>query len=259
MLGNIGIICSIKPSYKKDTDPSECILEGWSISLKSGTGFFLDAKWGHTPHIDDKVELFTVQGSTIRGVNLNNNLVFYKSDETLEEERQAWLKANDERKQLAFEKEKANMDADFEALPYMFQKRILGFRANNPNFRVDFEGYELFCCKEAMKIVTAIPNLDAELLKKFKDLDYETQRAAIPTLDDGHSGNTFGCACTLALAYATDPSYVTRVHGALSPLVGSKEYGDISKEELKAQEEKAAAEEKLQNMKKIFPARKQRN
>lgn len=44
------------------------------------------------------------------------------------------------------------MDVDYENLPDAFKKRIDRFRANNPDFRFEFESYELFCCMEAVKI-----------------------------------------------------------------------------------------------------------
>ena len=220
-------ISNVTPSYAKDTTPSECILEGWMISLKRGCGFFLYSKWGcATPKVGDTLTMYTVNYSTVRGVDINGNMVFYKSDETLEKEHQDYKKDYEAKKLADFEKGKDQLDKNFDALPDFFQKRILGFREKNPKFRVDYESYEMFCCKEAMKIVTAIPDLTASLMTKFKDLSFEAQLAAIPTLSDGHSGNTFNCACALALAYVLDPSKVLKVHGALTPLVGSVEYGE---------------------------------
>lgn len=65
---------------------------------------------------------------------------------------------------------------------------------------------DLFCC-------------DVETTQ----LSYEEQREVVPNLNDGHSGNTFGCACALAFAYLDCPENVPKMHGALSPLVGSDE------------------------------------
>jgi hypothetical protein len=61
----------------------------------------------------------------------------------------------------------------------------------------------------------------------FHGLDWEEQLKAVPTLSDGHSGNTFGCACMLARLQLECPERVYELHGSLSPLVGSKDFGDI--------------------------------
>lgn len=45
------------------------------------------------------------------------------------------------------------------------------------------------------------------------------------TKDDGHSGNTFGCAARLAYHYLTEQENIVREHGALVPLVGCEKYG----------------------------------
>lgn len=50
-------------------------------------------------------------------------------------------------------------------------------------------------------------------------------------ISEGHSGNTFGMACRLAYLYLTEPENVIKLHGALAPLVGSKEYGCVPRDE----------------------------
>lgn len=67
----------------------------WSVEMKedgsSGTvGFGLNAEYGVTPKVGDRVTLYCVQGSLIRGVDLNGKRVFYKTDEQLEEEHKAF-------------------------------------------------------------------------------------------------------------------------------------------------------------------------
>ena len=199
------------------------------IDLEGSSSFGLDKKYGAIPRAGDTINLHTVNFSTVRGVDLNGVPVFYKTDEDLERERQEWL-ANYEREKLeTFEKNKAQMDADYEALPENFRKRIDRFRHNNPKFRVDLEGYELFCCKEALKIAAAFKTV-AEITA-FHDMGWEDQLKAVPTLSDGHSGNTFGAACMLARLQIESPGRVYELHGSLSPLVGSEVFGDIDKVE----------------------------
>jgi len=69
--------------------------------------------------------------------------------------------------------------------------------------------------------------MDIEEVKSFWDADWDKQMKLVPTINDGHSGNTFGCACKLAVLYLESPELVARIHGSLSPLVGSEAFGDI--------------------------------
>lgn len=200
----------------------------YSISMDE-TCCGLDKSYGVKPKIGDELTVHT-KGSafgTIRGMDLNGKKIFYKSDEQLEKERQEWLDENERKKQREFKENKADMDERYENLPECFQKRIDKFRANNDRFRIDYEQYELFCCEEAIKIAESLK--DVEKVKGFGKLKWEQQKQLVPELSDGHSGNTFGAACHLAYWYLENQENVTKMHGALSPLVGSEEYGDVVK------------------------------
>lgn len=199
------------------------------IDIEGSWSFSLSKEYGAIPKIGDTITLHTVNFSTVRGVEINGKQVFYKSDKQLEQEHKEWCENYKKEKQEAFEKDKAQMDFDYESLPKNFKKRIDRFRTNNPNFRVDFEKYELFCCKEALKIASVCKT--QEDVKKFHDLGFDEQIKILPTLSDGHSGNTFGCACMLAKLQLDFPERIHEMHGSLSPLVGSKDFGDIPVED----------------------------
>lgn len=215
---------SIEKSTIKEVHDSE---DYYSIHTEDGMGFGLEKKYGVVPKEGDTVEVHSVNGSTIRAVDINGKRVFYKTDEDLDREHKEWCASNQKRKEEAFEKEKASLDAKYEALPKVFKDRIDKFRANNPKFRVDFEGYEMFTCEQAVVIADALKTKEA--LEEFKNLDWAEQKAKVPLLDEGHSGNTFGCACALAYWYLEQPENVTKMYGALAPLVGSEEYGCVPK------------------------------
>ena len=108
-----------------------------------------------------------------------------------------------------------------------FQRRIQKFRDTNPEFRWEYEGYEMFCCEQAVIYARMFPNV--EELSAFHKLPWEQQVAKFEgeqrNAFDGHSGNTFGFACALARHYITIPENVYREHGALVPLVGCEAYG----------------------------------
>lgn len=199
----------------------------YSISTEDGTGFGLEKKYGVKPKKGDKITLHTYGGSGIRGMDINGEKIYYKSDAQLEDERQEWLAENERKKQAAFKKNKPQMDKDYESLPQVFRERIDRFRENNDRFRIDYEVYEVFCCKQAVEIAEGCKT--RENIEEFKKLDFKEQKKSVPNLDDGHSGNTFGCACALAVLYLESPEYVSKMHGSLSPLVGSKEFGDVKK------------------------------
>ncbi len=201
--------------------------EDWFEISQDGMCCGLKKKYGVTPKVGDKLTVHTKGGTfgTIRGMDLNGSRIFWKTDEELEQERLEWLANNEREKKERFEKNKAQMDADYEALPDAFKKRIDRFRANNPDFRVEFESYELFCCMEAVKIANACQT--PEKVQEFKILNWEEQTEMVEGLSDGHSGNTFGCAVALAYLYLSDENNVSKLHGSLSPLVGSEAFGDV--------------------------------
>ncbi len=212
---------------KEVTEHDDC----FSISTTQGIGFVIYKKYGVIPKAGDTVALYIKDFSSIRGIDLNGNPLFYKTDEQLEEDRQKWLKENEEKKQKEFAENVHKMDGQYNNLPDFFKQRIDRFRNNNKRFRIDYESYELFCCEQAVVIANACKT--AEEVQLFHKKPYKEQRKQVAGLSDQHSGNTFGCACSLAYQYLLNPENVVKMYGALSPLVGSDEYGDFPKDDSK--------------------------
>ena len=212
--------------------------EYWGLSFDSG-GWSLAKSYGREPKVGDKISIRTAQGSKVVGCKINGEMVFNKTDEEVDEEHAAFVAKMKADRLVAFEKEKPDLDRRYAALPRLFQLRIDKFRANNPNFRPEFEAYEMFCCDEAVKIATALgahgrhapEGADdlQDIFTNFKNLSYEEQKK-LTGLDDGHSGNTFGIAVHLAYLYLKTPENVPKLHGALATLVGSQEYGCVPKD-----------------------------
>lgn len=199
----------------------ESVTEGkdsFFIQKDTGMCFGLSKEYGITPKVGDIGYLYTINFSEVRGLRLNGELIFYKTDAQLKAERKKWIDENNRKKLEDFENNKDGLDNDYNSLPNIFKARIDRFRSNNSTFRVDFESYEMFCCVEAMKIVKAC--------NKPEDVDLIKNSSIDIGLDmRNHSGNTFGFACALARAYLTDLSLFMRIPGAMAPLVGSEEYG----------------------------------
>jgi hypothetical protein len=61
------------------------------------------------------------------------------------------------------------------------------------------EGYNRFCCEQAITIAESLRTKDRII--EFHKMTWDEQKSLVPGLDDGHSGNTFGVACRLAIVY----------------------------------------------------------
>jgi hypothetical protein len=61
------------------------------------------------------------------------------------------------------------------------------------------EGYNRFCCEQGIIIAESLRTKDK--IFEFNKMGWDEQKKLVPGLDDGHSGNTFGMACRLAIAY----------------------------------------------------------
>ena len=117
--------------------------------------------------------------------------------------------------------------------PWEFASAFVGARyivdkvTPKPDFHINYEAYEVFCCQQAVLFARICPTVTQ--LQVFKEMSWgdqveqitdEKERAAF----QGHSGNTFYCAIGLARMYIESPEFILKAHGALAPLVGSAEY-----------------------------------
>jgi len=221
-----------------------------SFTKVDGWIFGIQKEWNIKPKVGDIARFYGRGiGYIVRGLDINGRQCYYR---TKEQQNAKDAKSNADwiaEQKASFEKNKIKLDEKYQKLFKVFQQRIDRFRANNPDFRWKYESYEIFCCEQAMIIVKAVeerlkraalkkclntrrfikflPNIKLLILNKLNNLPYEKQKQAIPEISDDHSGNTFGCSMTLAALYLSDcPHNIVRLHGALSPLVGSEEYGD---------------------------------
>jgi hypothetical protein len=202
---------------------------GWSIKNEDGWSFFVPASSPVEPVAGMRARFYGPGiGYTVRGLFLDGRKVFYRTEAEENERHRKWCEEREREQKYDFEKNRVDIDRRVAALPEVFQRRLQKFRTNNPDFRWKFEGYELFCCEQAVLIAAAVGSADA--VSAFHKLPWTEQLAKVPGLSDGHSGNTFGIACSLAMWYLTQPENVVRLHGALAPLVGSQEYGCVPKQ-----------------------------
>lgn len=214
----------------KDVHPYETG-SGWSITTEAGWGCGV-RNVGHEPKPGDTFRTYGYMGYPFHGQELNGHLLWYLSREEQENDHRRQNEEMDQKNRDKFEDERESLDTAYEALPETFQERIDKFRKTNPDWRWQFESYEMMCCGDAIKIASYcsmnrladgdVPTA-AENIVAFGALPWEEQKKA--GVDGGHSGNSFGFAVRLAYLWVTDPTMVVAEHGALVPLVGCDKYG----------------------------------
>lgn len=201
---------------------------GWTTGLS-----------GPEVKVGDTIGIYGPMFGIRYGWSLNGVVVEWQTPLERIAERISGVAAYDREQRERFAAEKPKLDEQFAALPESFQRRITRRRENNPSFRVEFESYELFVCTQAVAFAEQAKTKGgddpvgwlkwwASLNEKEHDYDLKRQRSEMPAMDDGHSGNTFGAAVVLAEQYLNWPDGVDKIRGALSPLVGSLDYGDVN-------------------------------
>lgn len=226
-----GIILKVSDNiieYKYKFDLSG--IPGYGNEVFTGTSGFYREEVAKVAKKGNKIEVYIANGSLIRQVNINGKPVWWLTSEQVKEEDRKWKEEYEQKKQEEFIKNKEQMDADYEALPVVFKHRIDVFRQYClTDFRVEYESYEIFALKEAVKIssyyLNDSPSDVHDWFAMFKDLPYEKQREY--GISDQHSGNTFGIAVALAEGLLRNPDWAFQYHGALAPLVGCEDYGCV--------------------------------
>jgi len=240
----------------KDTQFNDVVIrkaDKGSITREDGLSFCIQDEWEVNPKPGDIARFYGRGfGSIVRGLDINGVQCFYRTEEQQNAENARQRAAYEAKQKANFEKNKASLDEKYQNLPKVFQMRIDKFRKNNPDFRWKYESYEMFCCEQAFVIATTISKrlldetktkwLSVKEAKKiiykraptaiqnFYEMPWENQRETVPDIADGHSGNTFGCSVRLASFYISKhPKNIVKLHGALAPLVGSKEYGCVAR------------------------------
>lgn len=212
----------------QDVKITEVVREtkGWAIQRDDGWNFYVPENSPIAPAVGMSARFFGKGiGYTVRGLVINGQEVFYRSEQEQCDNDRRDAERREQEQKYDFEKNRADMDRRYRALPEVFQRRLDKFRTNNPDFRWQFESYEMFCCEQAVVIATGLKTPDA--ISGWYRKPFEEQRAIVPALSDGHSGNTMGCAVALAIQYVNMPENVVRLHGAMAVIVGSEEYGCV--------------------------------
>lgn len=212
--------------------------QGWEISESDNPWFWVSKKYKIVPKVG-MTAIFYNDGMTfVRGlvfVDAEHRrwCVFYRDPEAQAAENKRQLELDVAKRKHKFERQKETLDKQYARLPEVFQRRLDKFRRNNPDFRWEFEAYEMFTCREAVRIANKFKKDPHELELLVEKKNWHELLHARMKFPKGHSGNTFGIAVFLARLYLNEPEGVVKLHGAMAPLVGSAEYGCIPRDEAK--------------------------
>ena len=213
----------------KATDWGE---DGWQIDFEEGLCLGIP-NGPITPEPGMAIRLYGRGfGYAVRGVFIEGHEFRYETEAAMRTRFDGELAQKKGEDQARLEAEGADRDARWDALPAVYRQRRDRFIENNPTWRRDYEPYELFVCEQAHLIAAALKTRAA--IADFHKADWEAALRLVPGLDGGHSGNTLGMACKLAVFEIEYPEGVVRQHGAMSPVAGSAAHGDISAEEMVA-------------------------
>jgi hypothetical protein len=206
--------------------------DSFTLSFDDGTCIGLAKSYGVVPLAGQTIRTYGRGfGWPCRGVAVNGVIAYHRTPAEQEAKQRADIEDSKARKRAKFEDDREGNDRRIAALPSVFRERFARFLRNNPDFRWEFEGYELFCCEDAVRLAARAKEMaqyatPAAWIREFAKASSDTQKKLAPAMKiEDHSGNTFGFTCQLAHAYLEDESLVPRMHGALANLVGCEEYG----------------------------------
>ena len=213
-----------------DSEYSESIIKkvrkeanGYTITKEDGWSLWID-DIGIVPKKDNVIRIYGEgTGRSFRGIAIDGRIVFYRTREEEKEHNDNLRNEQIKRDKKKFEHNKELLDLRYNKLSKVFQNRIDVFRKNNPDFRWQHEAYEIFCNEQTLEITKVLKTADE--IDKFQELKWEKQKELVPSLSNGHSGNTFGFSIMMAKVYVTNPELIEKQHGALCVLVGCKNYG----------------------------------
>lgn len=198
--------------------------DGWGITRDDGWSFYVPNKYGVEPKVGERVRFYGDGiGRPVRGLAIDGRVLYYRTEDEERAKFEREMAEMDAKRRQDFEENRAEHDARIAALPLAFQRRLAKFQQTDPDWRWRHEGYELFTCEQAVLIAETLKSPEAVV--EFQKADWADQQALVPGLSDGHSGNTFGMACRLAVWYLQRPALVILEHGTLTLLEGCERFG----------------------------------
>jgi len=175
--------------------------DSWDIEVDTGWHLQIEKAEGHTPEAGQVVRFYGKGiGYSVRGVDIEDFNYYYKTIKQHDEEHKKYSEDLKVERKKSHEENKDKYKAQYDGLPDVVKKRMDRLIKESPDTRYEWESYELYILTEAVKIFNALKTPEA--IEKFHKDTFEAQKKAVPDLDEGHSGNTFGGASMFAYKMA---------------------------------------------------------
>lgn len=174
--------------------------DGWDICIDRNGHLFVKKVDGFEPKNGMIMRTYGKGfGYSVRGVDIDNVTHFYRTPEQAEQDHKDWCENHKKEQKERYEKAKNQLEEDYKSLPPEYQKRIDRLRKKDPDTRYEWESYEMFILKQSAIIASKFKT--EEEVAEWSKSSWDEQVKKVPELDEGHSGNTFGCAVQFAKRY----------------------------------------------------------
>lgn len=129
---------------------------GYEVKKRDGWSLWVDKKYGVIPKVGDIIILYGKPFSVIQGIQINDKVLFLKSDKQMEDEHEAWIKKTREKylKEYAelmvkikdeepFETiDISGMGGRYECACQLMLRAGMKFLKKNPEFHFDYQQYK---------------------------------------------------------------------------------------------------------------------
>src|SRR3989344_4236961 len=103
----------------------EALSDVWSIIVEDDWVFWVAKEWGVEPHSGDIARFYCKGvGFPIRGLDINGRECYYRTPEEEADRHTQWVTDNEIKNKAEFEQNRASLDAQYDALPAVFKRRI---------------------------------------------------------------------------------------------------------------------------------------
>ena len=175
--------------------------DSWELKVDGGSCICCIKNGNFVPKKGMKVRFYGRGfGFPVRGIDIDGHIMYYRTPAQAKEDHKKMCEKWDREAKARFKKNRSKNEKDYQSLPDAFKKRMDRLRLKSPNDRYDWESYEMFILKQAAEFSKYLKTVE-EIDKWNKLENFDEQKKTVPTLNDGHSGNTYGAAVYLAKRY----------------------------------------------------------
>ena len=228
------------PNWQRDKQYKVCTVERVSVhdegeesyTLSFGDGTSIMGRGWPPPETGQKMRLYgrglgyPVRGMAVEEDDGSLRLLSYMTEAEMKADREQQAATRKRKREKEWIEGLDAYRKRVKVLPKPFRGR-LNFFLSQEGWGPEFGGYELFTCEEAVKVALHVSPTDKpqEAIRAFYDLPWSEQK---DVLGEGHSGNTVGKACRLAVLYLLEPELVWKDHATACAFAGCQEAGCYS-------------------------------